>query len=144
MGGVNYEKLYKSAVYYGQKRGLGDDAEDFAQECLIKAYEVGAINLEYCYLDYVKFQRANKRILSGPCGTISKFRTVSFDAPLDSTNEDSGRLGDLIGDSRDEQGDREAIDELVGLYREIIRLARSEGSREWALMVYENWVKEQI
>lgn len=144
MGEINYERLYKTAVAYGKKRGLNDDAEDFAQECLIKAYEVGAINLEYIYLNYTQYQRADKRILSGPCGALSGFRTVSLDAPVDSSNEDSGRLSDLIGDTRNELGDGQDLNDLVSLYRSIARLARTETARKWAIMIYEEWLKEQI
>lgn len=141
---MDYERLFKRAKAFGEKNGLGSDAEDFAQECLIKAFEVGAISLEYMFLNYREFHRADKRILSGPTGPISGFRTVSLDAPVDSSDQDSARLGELIGCVDADLGSLGEVSEFEVLLRGIISLVKRRDTRDWALATYREWLIEHV
>lgn len=78
---MDYEKLYKKALRFADKKGMGDEREDFAQECLIKAFEKGPINLEYIFLNYRNSFRTDKRVLSAPQGKFSAHGIISLDAP---------------------------------------------------------------
>lgn len=144
MSEVDYEKLFKTAKAYGIRMGLGSDAEDFAQECLIKAFEVGNIRLEYIYLNYRDHHRADKRILSGPEGSLSSFRTVSLDAPIDSTNENSARLSDVIGVSGDDVESRSDLEFVSELLTAIIKRVKSKSARDWANRTYLEWISDHV
>lgn len=136
---MDYDKLFKRALAYGTKKGLGSDAEDFAQECLIRAFEVGPINLEYVFLNYREFHRADKRILSGPEGQLSSFRTVSLDTPVDSENADSAKLSDYIGEPGPDVEGRGELDLVDRMLELIFSRARNKRARAWArdtFMIY--------
>lgn len=144
MGEIDYDKLYKRAKSYGEKRGLGDESEDFAQECLIKAFEVGEINLEYVYLNHVGRERADKRILSAPQGQLSAFRTVSLDAPIDSEDSDSARLDSFVGDPRECVESEREFGGVLELARSILGSIRSKEAREWAMKIYSKFLQEHL
>ena len=144
MNEQDYERLTRRAKHYFINKGGGaEESEDFAQNCAIKAFELGfAPNLEFMYLNHRDHERADKRILSGPQGSITGFRTVSLATPLDSSNENSACLGDLIGDQRDELGSREECNDIRGTIEMIFDLIRNERTREWAMKHYSDWLGE--
>lgn len=131
---MDYEKLFKRAKSFGIRQGLGDEADDFAQECLIKAFEInGPVKLEWIWSNYRDHHSADKRILSSPCGKLSKFRTISLDAPIDNTNEDSAKLSDVIGvpgldvEGRENAGLIELFIESLQPKRQVIFRSMCEG-----------------
>jgi len=127
--------------------GLGDDAEDFAQECVIIASEKNTyVKLDWCFANYRDKLRADKRLLSSPQGQLSGFRTISFDAPLDSTNEDSAKLGDVIGDTRvgvaelptpGSESDNNIKDGEEKLLEVLMGFGIKEGTAKWAVRNYK-------
>lgn len=133
---MNAEELFKRALNYGKRMGMGDDAEDFAQECVIKSLDVGEVRLDYLYRNYVEHQRADKRILSSAQGQLSGYRTVSLDKPLDSEDSDSAKLGDLIADSRDELGTVTEFEFYGELINGILDQIPNDETREWARKHY--------
>jgi hypothetical protein len=141
---MDYEKLWKRARAYGERNGLGSDAEDFAQECVAKAFEVGAVSLEYMFLNYRDYHRADKRILSGPTGKLSNFRTVSLDAPIDSSDEDSGKLSDLIGVPGADVDSRGELEFVDGILEQVLSKVRSEPARRWARQTYYQWMIDNV
>jgi len=144
MDDADYEKLSKRAKYYFIKRGGGEEeGEDFAQNCAIKAFELGfPPNLEFMYLSHRNHERADKRILSGPQGSLTGFRTISLATPIDSSDQDSSRLENFIGDQRDELGDREECYEITGIIELIFGLVKNKRSRSWAQAHYLQWLGE--
>lgn len=117
MNDKQYKKLFFKAKSFGFKKGLDEnEAEDFAQEACIQASRVGAIKLDYIWLNYRDFYRADKRILSGAQGKLSGFRTISTATPLDSTNEDSPELGDTLGVPGLDVGSGDFVDEHARLF----------------------------
>lgn len=47
-------QLRKSALWYGYKRGLGQQAEDFAQYAVLKRIEGSTSNIHILYVDYMR------------------------------------------------------------------------------------------
>ncbi len=141
---IDYERFTRRAKsYFINKGGSEAEAEDFAQNCAIKAFELGfPPNLEFMYLNHRDFERADKRILSGPQGSITAFRTVSLATPIDSTDANSARLEDFIGDKRDDLGDREECDDIRGTIEMIFGLIKNKKTKEWAMKVYSEWLGE--
>jgi len=141
---MNYEKIYKRAKIYAIKRRFTEEeAEDFAQNCAIKAFEInGPVNFEYMYLNHCDFERADKRILSGPQGAITGFRTISLDTPIDSSDSNSSCLDELIGDQRNDLGDRGEINEIRGTIEMIFNLIKNKRTKEWAEKTYLTWLSE--
>ena len=137
-------KLRKKAIYYAQRQGLDPvEAEDFAQNCLIKAWEInGPINLEFMFKNYRKFERADKRILSSAQGTLSNYATISLDTPV-SQEDDKSRLGDFIACQRDELADRERVDEAWGLVEGVLGLV-GDSIREEVFYLYLRYLKESV
>lgn len=121
--------------------GMGDEAEDFAQECLIKAFEVGPVNIEFLYKNYVAGQRADKRILSAPQGAVSVHRTISLQMPIDGSDNDSACLGDFIGDTRDELGTVRELEFYDELLEGVLSMVSREESRRWAYETYMKYLK---
>ena len=143
MDKIDYDKLYKRAVVYAKKRGIESDAEDFAQECLIKAFEVGNINLEYIFLNFRSYHRADKRILGNSNAALGATQQAWLDSSINESDPDSSRLGDLIGDSRNDVGtitELESIYELVELVFSTIqsRDIRSWSKRQWLKYIEDN------
>ena len=143
MSEIDYDKLYKRAVAYAKKRGIESDAEDFAQECLIKAFEVGNINLEYIFLNFRSYHRADKRILGNSNAALGATQQAWLDSSINESDPDSSRLGDLIGDSRNDVGtitELESINELVELVFSTIqsRDIRSWSKRQWLKYIEDN------
>lgn len=146
MDEINFEKLFKKAKAFGQKQGLDpNEAEDFAQEAVIKSFEInGPVNLEYIFLNYRNFHRADKRVLSSPTGKLSQFRTVSIDAPIDNTDENSSKLSDLIGVSGDDVDGRDELRFIEKILQGIFKRIKSKDARKWAEKCYEEFLSELI
>lgn len=142
MSNDDYEKLTGRAKRYFIKKGGGEaEAEDFAQNCAIKAFELGfPPNLEFMYLNHRDFERADKRILSGPQGSITGFRTISLATPVDRSDSDSASLEQFIGDQRDDFRDREECDEITGVIELIFGLVKAKQARKWARKHYLKWI----
>lgn len=143
MSEIDYDKLYKRAIAYAKKRGIESDAEDFAQECLIKAFEVGNINLEYVFLNFRSFHRANKRILGNSNAALGATQQAWLDSSINESDPDSSRLSDFIGDTRDDVGtvtELESINELVELLFSTIqnRDIRSWAKKQWLKFIEDN------
>lgn len=141
---IDYDKLFKRASAYGRSKGLGDDSEDFAQEALIKSFEVGAINLEYIYKNYVGRERADKRILSAPQGSMSVFKTISLDRPIDESDSGSTTLADVVGFECTEYasvGEIEFYDDLLG---EVLSMVKENEVKAWALGMYMKYLEDNI
>lgn len=138
------QKLWERAHAFAISKGMGDEAEDFAQECLIKAAERGQIKLEWVYSGYRQFLRTDKRILSSAQGHLSGFRTISLDAPIDSSDADSAKLGDFIGDSRN---DLESIGEFE-FYEELLEMILScvsdSDAKSWAKETYLKYLENEL
>jgi RNA polymerase sigma factor (sigma-70 family) len=97
-----YNRIFKKAKLFAERRGFGDESDDFAQEFAIKSYELGFEgNLEWLFIDYSRQQRADKRVLGSPSGYLSKSLTKSLEQPLSTSDDTSATLGDLIGSFRD-------------------------------------------
>lgn len=128
MNEQDYERLTRRAKHYFINKGGGaEESEDFAQNCAIKAFELGfAPNLEFMYLNHRDHERADKRILSGPQGAITGFRTISLDTPIDSSDSNSSCLDELIGDQRNDLGDRGEINEIRGTIEMIFNLIKNK------------------
>jgi hypothetical protein len=144
---VDYEKLFARSKAFGQKKGLDEiEAEDFAQECLIRSLKSkeGIIKLEYVFADYRGFHRADKRLLSSPEGQLSAFRTRSLDAPIDSAQDDSAKLGDFIADPRGELDDSGIIGELSELLEALFERVKQKRARRWAYSVYSHWLEDNL
>lgn len=143
---LDFEGIIKRAKHFIIQRGVNEEeAEDFAQNCAIKAFEIGGpVNFEYMYLNYREFERADKRILSVPQGSITAFRTISTATPIDSSDSNSPTLDSCIGDSRDELGDREELDGITGLVSQIICLAKNKLARDWCYKKYKDWLEENV
>ena len=143
---MDIEKLWRSAKAFAASQGLGDEAEDFAQEIVLYAYEKGTdvLRLDWRLADYKSFNRADKRILSSPQGQLSGFRTTSLDAPVDRSNDDSATLNDFIADQKNERRDLDEIefyDELIG---EIFGLVTGAEARKWARETYMKYIEENL
>lgn len=113
---MDYEKLYKKAKLFGERVGLGSEAEDFAQEFLIQAFKHGPIKLKYVFFNYRDRHRTHKRMLSAPQGQFSGARIISLDAPINNQESDSAQFSDVIG-SLDAQlervGEVSLLDSLI-------------------------------
>lgn len=142
----DYEKLFKSAKYFAKKKGITDeDAEEFAQEYVTKTLEKQKyIKLEWVYANFRDFARADKRILSSSQGQLSGFRTISTATPLDSSDRDSAKLEDYLGDTRDLLGDSEQRGEIEMMIINIINTCECEKAKAWALKTYTEWLKENV
>jgi DNA-directed RNA polymerase specialized sigma24 family protein len=141
---VDYGKLFKRAKAYGERHGLGADAEDFAQECLIKAFEVGKIRIEYVFLNYWDYQRSRNRLLSSPAGELSRQKIVSMDAVFDTADGRSGRFAERFG-SRDEALDNLLeVDEFDATLKLILSLVVDDDARDWATAIYMHFLMEGV
>lgn len=142
MGELEYPRLFKKAESYGKRLGLGGDASDFAQEYCIKCFEIGGpAKLDFVFKNYRDAQRADKRILSGHTGFISKGVTVSFDQPIGSENEDGPSFSDLIGVPGVDLECRSELAEVHGFIEEIIGLA-SPDRRPDVRAIYMMFIEE--
>lgn len=144
MDNKQYEKLYKRAVAYAKQRGIESDAEDFAQECLIKAYEVGVINLEYVYLNYRQYHRANKRILGNSNVALGATQQAWLDASIDKSDPDSSRLGDLIGDPRNDVESITEFESIEELARCVFSFVKNIEARNWAKRTWIKYIEDNL
>jgi hypothetical protein len=143
-GVIDYESLYKRAIAYAKRRGIDSDAEDFAQECLIKAFQIGKINIEYVYLNFVSKHRANKRILGNSNAALGANAQSWLDASIDSSNADGSRLGDFIRDTRDELESVTEIESIRELAFIIFNTIQCEKAKEWSQKCWAKYIEESL
>jgi len=143
---IDYEKLFKRSKNYAYKKGLQEqDCEDFAQEVLIRQFRCAVhVKIEYVYLNFRDFSRADKRILSSSCGQLSNFRTVSTSTPLDNSNQNSATLGDLIADPGNLSRSIEEGRDLMAYVNCIFNFIKNEKTKEWAKKEYQRWLFENV
>lgn len=141
---IDYEKITARAKSFAQRKGFPEEeAEDFAQQCAIKAFELGhPPNFEYMYLNHCEFERADKRILSGSQGAITGFRTISLATPVNSSESDSATIENFIEDQRDEFRDREELSEIREIIEVILGLVKCEKAKAWAEKTYTDWIED--
>src|SRR4051794_28276345 len=120
----DYEGLWKRAKSYGERQGLGDEAEDFAQEAILKLFGGRKATIKQLFIDYYHHLRADKRVLSSPYGKLSAYARISLDCPLDE-NGSQATLSDVIGSFRDEFTQQRSLMEFENLFRQITRLAKN-------------------
>lgn len=77
------KKLHERAALYARRAGLGDYAEDFAQDACLRAVKSGtcAINLRYVLADYYRGMSGRRR-KNAEKGYYGVELEVSMDAPL--------------------------------------------------------------
>ncbi len=144
-----FSKLWKKAEAYAKRMGLGDDSEDFAQEVVMQAFEKGldAVRMDFTLKSYLRKERAQKRLLGSAQGTLSANKTISFDAPLGSS-EDSGAVGDLIACTAPRAAAvvevREEISECKNMLDCIFDLVKDLKSRTRVKNSYMSFVAENI
>ena len=143
---IDYEKLFNKAKAYAKSRGINnEDADEFGQECCISSLnsKEGYIKLDWALSNFRQFHKADKRILSSSQGQLSGFRTISADAPIDNSDPNSTKLGDLIADSRDEFGSLEECGEIELFVKEILSWAKPTAEK-WAMNTYLKYLGELV
>lgn len=124
---MDYERLFKRAKAFACRRGLECDSEDFAQEFCIQAFEHGKVRIDWVFADYLRENYGRTGTPGGDARAIGRARTVSLDAPINSSKEDSELLLSVVGDTQNSP-DREL--EL----RDLLRTLNPRTEREWFLV----------
>ena len=144
MSEIDYDKLYKRAVAYAKKRGIESDAEDFAQECLIKAFQVGNINLEYIFLNFRSYHRADKRILGNSNAALGATQQAWLDSSINESDPDSSRLGDLIRDPRNDVGTITELESIYELAELVFGAIQNRDIRLWAKRQWLKYIEDNL
>ena len=144
MSEIDYDKLYKRAVAYAKKRGIESDAEDFAQECLIKAFQVGNINLEYIFLNFRSYHRADKRILGNSNAALGATQQAWLDSSINESDPDSSRLGDLIRDPRNDVGTITELESIYELAELVFSTIQSRDIRSWSKRQWLKYIEDNL
>ncbi len=143
---MDYEALRKKAIAYARsKKFEQEEAEDFAQEVIIKAFEInGPVNFEYCFLNYREFHNADKRMLSCAQSQFSAARAISLDAPINSSESDSTQFSDIIGVSGADMEGRSEMRFIEQTVQAILAKVKNERARKWAKKCFEEFLDELI
>lgn len=95
-------KLWERACNLAKRKGFSQCADDFAQEVAIKAFTSGFINLEWCFVDYLRKEYGRTGTPGGNARSIAMRTSKSLDAPQH--GDDGLSLHECIGGNEPEPG----------------------------------------
>lgn len=140
----DFDGLWKKAVSFAQRRGLGDESEDFASDFIRRKLEgkCQKASIEQAFFDYSKSLRADKRVLGSPEGYFSKGIVTSLDKPIRDAGDDGATIRDFIGTPGDDMELRSELGDTAKLIDGVIGLVKNNESREHIRSIYYQYIKE--
>ncbi len=117
---MDYEGFRKDAIAYAKRRNCNQEqAEDFAQEYCIRAFETETefIRMDWVFIDYLRKSHGRPGTPGGDARLTGKSRTISLDAAGESSNADSSLGHEYIGVSGVDPIDhiqRKEFQEIIG------------------------------
>lgn len=111
---MDYEKLFKRARAFACRRGFESEAEDFAQEACIRAFECGQVRLDWMLTDYLRQNYGRTGTPGGDARHIAAARGISLDATLDGSQADSDLFHAVIADTGNNPDHQLELDDAIG------------------------------
>ena len=142
---LDFAQIYSKGLAKAKRLGLNnEEQQDFAQEYALKSFEKGKyLKLDWFAANYADEFRTDKRKLSHTNKSFGSAVGISLDAPVDDSNADSTRFGDIIGGTFYDIQLNGELSELNWTVNELLRNCSSE-TREWALKQYGAYIKNRI
>lgn len=88
MSDEDYKRLWERAKALATKKGFYNDAEDFAQECVIKYLKTKKINLYWAFVDFLRAKYGNPRHKGFKSKKALTINIVSLDDPTRNQTSD--------------------------------------------------------
>lgn len=137
-----FKEISEKAKAFAKVRGFSQqECEDFAQDYIIGYLQDRTAKLEEFFAEHRRRLRTSEGLAGVSAIKLSAFRTVSLDAPIDRTDSDSAKFGDVIGVFRDDLEHRTELEFYLDLLDEIFALATDRDAREWAERVFKSKIE---